>query len=269
MSDDRETRVLKIVLFMFLMLLIVEMSPVASALFSGSLFDLIATGVFFLTFVLMYSITAGFVKWDGGRSISELGMEWEDSTVVHIIIGAIAGSAASLLVVSIASVLGGQLRPLDQITGDLIAAEILITAPTAVFEELVHRGYILTHLETLIGRPQAIIIGSCFFSFLHFSWWMEPGVTPALILIFSFNMFLGGVVLSISYYLSGRRLWIPIAFHFMWNMFAYLLFPSFPRDSVTAPWLFQIEWGLTTILAFLFGLSLIWSLYMSLGRNKN
>jgi hypothetical protein len=54
----------------------------------------------------------------------------------------------------------------------------------------------------------------------------------------------------------------------MWNMIAYLMFPNFPNETVTNPGLFQIEWGLTTILGFLFGLSLIWSLYIALGQQK-
>ena len=43
------------------------------------------------------------------------------------------------------------------------------------------------------------------------------------------NMFLGGVVLSLSYYLSGEKLWVPIGFHFGWNIMGYLLFASSPR----------------------------------------
>lgn len=74
-----------------------------------------------------------------------------------------------------------------------------------------------------------------------------------LVAIFAFNMFLGGVVLGLTYYLSGNRLWAPIAFHFVWNMIAYVLFPVYPHTSVAAPELFQIEWGVSTIPGFLLG----------------
>ena len=123
-------------------------------------------------------------------------------------------------------------------------------------------------MEGLFGKPVAILLSSVFFSFLHFSWWTYPGVTVQLILIFSFNMFLGGVVLALSYYWSGRHLWVPIAFHFAWNMLAYILFPSFPNEPVLMPAVFQIEWGVTTIIGFLIGLSLLYGLLNSKRNRK-
>jgi len=265
MTVDRQTRWLRLVLFMIAMLLIVLMSPIVVILFQDNeeILALAATLVFLLTFVLMYTVTWFFVRWDGGESIEELGVRIDDRFGSHIIIGSISGTIGAILVVAIAFFFGGQLRPFDQITADLIMNEIIITAPTAFFEELAHRGYILTRLENLAGKPTAIIFSSLFFSLLHFSWWPRTGFDLPLIIIFTFNMFLGGVVLSISYYLSGRRLWVPIAFHFMWNMIAYIMFPPFPREAVTQPGVFQIEWGITTVMGFLFGLSVLWSLLAS------
>ncbi|MFW9769482.1 MAG: lysostaphin resistance A-like protein [Candidatus Thorarchaeota archaeon] len=263
MDEDREIKSLKLIIFMGLNFLIVLMAPLSGVFFTGEMYQLVGTLVFFLTFILMYTLTWVFVVWDGGKSISELGIDFYDNTYSHIIIGAIAGTAASVLVVALALFGGGQLRPIADITGDLIMNQVIITVPTALFEELVHRGYILTRLENLSGRRTAIILSSVFFSLLHFSWWASPGFPLHLILLFSFNLFLGGVALSLSYYWSGRRLWVPIAFHFMWNMIAYPLFPSFPRETVVMPEVFQIEWGVTTILGFLFGISLLWGLLQS------
>ncbi|MFX1484739.1 MAG: type II CAAX prenyl endopeptidase Rce1 family protein [Promethearchaeota archaeon] len=257
---DKLTKTLKLILFMSINLLIVLMSPIVGILFSGELYELAGTLVFFLTFFLMYGFTWAFVIWDGGKYISELGIDFDKSTTSHIIIGVIAGIAAAGSVLLFALAGGGQLRPLDQITADLILNEIIITTPTAVFEELVHRGYILSRMEELAGRRNAILLSSLFFSFLHFSWWASPGFPIHLIFIFSFNLFLGGVLLSLSYYWSGRKLWVPIAFHFVWNMIAYLLFPQYPREPVITPEVFQIEWGLTTIVGFLIGILVIWGL---------
>jgi membrane protease YdiL (CAAX protease family) len=265
MTADKQTMWLRLTLFMIAMFLIVLMSPVVVNLFQDNeeVLALAATLVFFLTFVLMYTVTWFFVRWDGGESIEELGVKIDDRFSPHLMIGATAGTIGAILVVTIAFFFGGQLRPIDQITADLIVNEIIITAPTAFFEELVHRGYILTRLENLAGKPFAIVFSSLFFSLLHFSWWPRTAFDLPLIAIFTFNMFLGGVVLSLSYYLSGRRLWVPISFHFMWNMIAYIMFPPFPREAVTQPGVFQIEWGITTIVGFLFGLSILWSLLAS------
>ncbi len=272
MTEDQRTRWLRLILFMITMLLITLMAPVVSILFTGDLLALAATLVFFGTFGLMYAVTWAFVRWDGGDSIAELGVDIDDHFGPHISIGAVAGALGAILVVALAFFFGGQLRPFDQITVDLIVNEIIITAPTAFFEELTHRGYILTRMEDLTGRRTAIFLSSIFFSFLHFSWWSRVYDNPLydnplqLIVLFSFNMFLGGLILSLSYYWSGRKLWVPIAFHFMWNMIAYIMFPSFPRDTVIQPEIYQMEWGITTIIGFLFGLSFLWGL---LATEKN
>lgn len=262
MNEDQQMKWLKLILFMAIIVLIFEMGPVVSILFTGELLQLVGTLVFFLTFLFLYGVTLAFIKWDGGRDVSELGFALDDDDAgSHIVIGAIVGVAASVLVIVFAVVGGGQLRPFEQITADLILNQLIITAPTAVFEELAHRGYILTRMENLTGRRNAIFLGSIFFSLGHFSWWASPGFPIHLIILFSINLFLGGVLLSLSYYWSGKKLWVPISFHFMWNMIAFLLFPRFPRDPVIMPEIFQIEWGVTTIVGFLFGIALLWGIF--------
>lgn len=262
MSRDPGYEALKVILFMALILIIVEMSPVLSKLFSGDFYELVATIAFLGTFILMYIVIDVFARSEGS-SIGRLGIAFDETAFPHIMIGAVAGVIAASVVILFAFYFGGELRPVEQMTADLLVSEIIITAPTAVFEELAHRGYILPRLEAITGKAPAIIIGSMFFSLLHFSWWATPGFPVHLILIFTFNIFLGGVVLSLSYYWSGRRLWVPISFHFAWNMLAYIVFPVYPRVPVILPEIFQIEWGLTTIVGFLIGLSVLFGLLSS------
>ena len=257
-EKNKETEVLKLILFMALMLLIVEMSPIITGLFPSDLQGGVGTLLFFATFIVMFLVIDKFAAWDG-TTIEKLGIQIDDKTTKRIIIGAVAGVAATALIAALAYFLGGQLRPVNEITGDLILSEIIITTPTALFEELAHRGYILPKIEQLSGKTPAILMSSLFFSSLHFTWWATPGVPLHVILIFIFNIFLGGVVLSLSYYWSNRNLWVPIAFHFTWNMVGYILFPMYPRETVVMPGLFQFEWGLTTIVGFLFGLTLIYN----------
>ena len=259
---DRESNILKLILFMALMLLLVEMSFILPNLFSGEMRGLVGTLTFFATFIFMFIFVERFAAWDG-TTIEKLGVEFDDQTIRRIIIGGIAGVAATVLITAVAYFFGGQLRPVEEMTGDLLMSEIIITAPTALFEELAHRGYILPKMEGVAGKNRAILISSFFFSCLHFTWWATPGVPLHLILIFIFNIFLGGVVLSLSYYWSNRNLWVPIAFHFAWNMVGYIMFPTYPREPVVTPEIFQFEWGLTTIVGFLFGLSLIYSLLLN------
>ncbi|TFH08471.1 MAG: CPBP family intramembrane metalloprotease [Candidatus Thorarchaeota archaeon] len=261
-NEEKELDILKLILFMALMLLIVEMSFILPNFYSGDMRGLVGTLAFFATFILMFIVIERFAVWDG-TTLEKLGVQFDDNTIRRIIIGGIAGVAATALIAAAAYFFGGQLRPVEDMTADLLMSEIIITAPTALFEELAHRGYILPKMEGLTGKSRAILISSLFFSCLHFSWWVTPGVPLHVLLLFIFNIFLGGIVLSLSYYWSNRNLWVPIAFHFAWNMVGYILFPIYARESVVFPEIFQFEWGLTTIVGFLFGLSLIYSLLLT------
>jgi membrane protease YdiL (CAAX protease family) len=234
-----------------------------------ALFLIALSGSFvsYLIFVFMYLVTWAFLSWEGGESISELGLEIDNRFSPHLIIGAIAAALGTTLVAVIAFFFGGQLRSLDEITGYLVINVVINAALFSFFEELTHRGYLLTRMEKLTGRGPAIIFSSLFFALIHFDWWGPAGYDLFLISLFTFNLFLGGVVLSLSYYWSGRKLWVPISFHFIWNVFAYILFPEFPNEPVVQPEIFQIEWGITTIVGFLLGLSLLWSL-LATEKNK-
>jgi len=261
-KEEKQIEVLKLILFMTLMLLIVEMSPIITGFFSSTMQGLVGTMLFFATFILMFFVIDRFAAWDG-TTVEKLGIQIDDRTTRLVIIGAIAGVASTALITALAYFFGGQLRPANEITADLLLSEIIITAPTAFFEELAHRGYILPKMEKLSGKTSGILISSLFFSSLHFTWWATPGVPLLVILIFIFNIFLGGVVLSLSYYWSNRNLWVPIAFHFAWNMVGYIMFPMYPRENVTSPEIFQFEWGITTIVGFLFGLTLIYNFLLA------
>lgn len=262
--------ILRVILFSCIMLLLIEMSPITLSFFYGDMRALVGTGLFFLTLLLKYLTVLGFLYWEGKSSISSIGADLEDKKLLpHLIIGSIAALVSVLLIAGIAFLFGGNLRPATDIDGDLILGEIIITVPTAFFEEICYRGYLTPRSVELWGKAKGIIFSSLFFSLLHFTWWSPLGSVPVhLIIIFTFNLFLGGVVLSLSYYLSGNRLWIPIGFHFGWNMLGYILFPTYPFDSVISPEIFQFEWGITTPLGFLLGLSLIWLFLAEADRRK-
>jgi len=272
MVQKNGTDRLRALSFALFLLVIFILSDVISALtvaMDPTTRALIGTGVFFGSYVLMYVALVAFLRWENGGDITGLGIQFEKKTTSHIIVGLVAGSVGALLVYFIAMYFGGSLRPAAEINADLIATEILITVPVALFEELSYRGYLMPRIERLSSRTTAILLTSIWFAVLHFGWWLPLGTVPwHLILIFNFNLFLGGVVLGVSYYLSGNRLWVPIAFHFAWNMIAFILFPVYPHDPVLMPEVFQIEWGITTILGFILGLSLVWVLLQELKNKK-
>ncbi len=261
MAESTGANKTRVVLFVFLMLVYLIISDFLPSYVPAELHDLVAVGAFFLVLFLMYITVVVFLGWEGVTSTSSLGLDTDSNTMNQLVLGGVIGAIGGLVVYLCALFFGGTLRAPAEINLDLIVSEIIITTPVAFVEELAYRGYLLTRMDLLWGKRTALIGSSVIFSLLHFSWWVPLGSVPLhLILIFSLNMFLGGLVLSVAYYLSGRKLWAPIGFHFTWNILAYVAFPSFPHDPVPMPEIFQIEWGITTVAAFLFALSLIYML---------
>lgn len=76
-------------------------------------------------------------------------------------------------------------------------------------EEVITRGYILGNLMDSMNKYMALIISALLFAVFH-------GMNPNMSLIGIINIFLGGIILGISY-IHTRNLWFPIAFHTAWN----------------------------------------------------
>ncbi|TFG14771.1 CPBP family intramembrane metalloprotease [Candidatus Thorarchaeota archaeon] len=261
-------RALRILLFIGIMFLIVSLSPfVVRPLQGTNLYPLVGSVVFFLTFFLLYITPLSFVNWEGEDSLGPLGLNIDDEKMnIDLSIGLVSGAISAFFVVLMAIVFGGTLRPLSEIGSNLIMGQIIITIPTALLEELCYRGYLLSRMTQLIGRRMAIIGSSAVFSLLHFSWWIPLGsVSMLLVILFTLNIAMGGIVLGVGYFRTGNKLWLPIGFHFSWNMVGYIMFPQFPLVPVEMPYLYQIEWGLTTIPGFLIGLVMV----LVLTRKKN
>lgn len=86
---------------------------------------------------------------------------------------------------------------------------LIIYVCVAFVEETVYRGYILTELTKSMGKWPGIVTSSLVFSLLHI-------FNDSFSLIPFFNLFLGGIFLSIIY-LHYKNLWLIIGLHFGWN----------------------------------------------------
>ncbi len=274
LDPERSSATLRVVIFTLVMLEIVVIPPALVSVLTGIAKELAATLLFFLSFGLIYAAVVLCLRWEDAGSPEDLGLHLDTGTLPHLLIGGTAGTAAAGLVIACAIMFGGTLRDASEITAALISSELIITAPVAMFEELAYRGYLMTRMERLLGPTRGLVGASIIFSLLHFTWWLPLGSVPAhLVALFTLNLALGGIVLGLGYHMSGDRLWLPVGFHFAWNMLAYVVFPVFPRDPATGtptvvymPELFQIEWGVTTLVAFLFGLILMWLLMRTRGH---
>lgn len=80
----------------------------------------------------------------------------------------------------------------------------------AVLEEIIFRGLIFRTLEKWKGPITALLTSSLIFQIPHFMN-LHTGISPAVLGV------LFGVITGLMYAYT-RRLWLPIAFHFSWNL---------------------------------------------------
>ncbi len=97
--------------------------------------------------------------------------------------------------------------------------EILIMTALFLFvslaEETVFRGYILRNLLISFNKYVALIISAILFTVIHL-------LNPHINLMGAFSLFCAGLLYGIGY-LYTKKLWLPIAMHFSWNLFQALM----------------------------------------------
>jgi membrane protease YdiL (CAAX protease family) len=153
------------------------------------------------------------LKFFDRRPIALLGLGFSSGWLRELVIGLVAGVAATGLLVLILITTGSvSLAPSPDLRASLGALPfflVLFTLAAAV-EEFVFRGYPLQVLAEGSRRWIAGILLCLPFTLAHAS---NPDVT----MIGVTNIFLASVVLVILYF-QTRRLWLPITFHLSWNL---------------------------------------------------
>ena len=153
------------------------------------------------------------LKFFDRRPIALLGLGFSSGWLRELVVGLIAGVAATgllvLILVSTGSVSLTLSPNLQASLGALPFFLVLFTLAAAV-EEFVFRGYPLQVLAEGSRRWIAGVLLCLPFTLAHAS---NPDVT----MIGVANIFLASVVLVILYF-QTRRLWIPITFHLSWNL---------------------------------------------------
>lgn len=171
-------------------------------------------------------------------------------------------SFAALIIVSVAIGAGYSYAGFNGTFGYFVSV-IMIVFATAASEELIFRGVLFQALIERFGGVTSSILMSLAFSLAHI---FNPGVNFLALL----NVFLAGILFSVLY-LRSLSLWLPISFHFFWNLLTDLMLSSpvsgisfgigiFHLKLNTIPeslrWIisgyFGIEQGLITSLMLLF-----------------
>jgi len=111
---------------------------------------------------------------------------------------------------------------------------LLLMVAVAFYEELAYRGYILQNLNADWAVIVAVVASSLLFGLFH-------GLNPNVTWLALVNIFLAGVVLA-ACYLVTRSLWLPMAFHFSWNVVQGAIF-SYPVSGLQAEGLLLTSTG--------------------------
>jgi membrane protease YdiL (CAAX protease family) len=146
------------------------------------------------------------------RSLVDLGLGWNSSSIRNLLLG-LAGGVVAALVVVIGPVLEGVAEiartPGQNADWGSILLLLVVLLFGAMGEEMLLRGYGFQILMGALGPFATILPVSVLFALLHAG---NPNVTTLGLV----NTGLWGVLLGYAFYRSGD-LWLPIGLHVGWN----------------------------------------------------
>jgi membrane protease YdiL (CAAX protease family) len=161
-------------------------------------------------------LTFALRRWVDKRSFHSLGFGTDRGTSRELLLGLTIGAAQITLVFAIAWAAGwlsvempaaaGRVRGLAQ-----GATALLLFVLVALGEELVFRGYLQVNGREAVGAPLSLLLISFGFGLFHV---LNPNFRWLALL----NITLAGLALGYGRHVTGS-LWLPMAYHFSWNLF--------------------------------------------------
>lgn len=107
----------------------------------------------------------------------------------------------------------------DEFNPNYFLGILLLIFFSALFEELIFRGILYQALLQRFGKYSPTLILSIFFVLDHI---IFNHISDTIFII---NIFLANLLLSLMYLRTGS-LWLPLSFHFFWNLFQALILGS-------------------------------------------
>lgn len=114
-----------------------------------------------------------------------------------------------LLIIAAGLLLGAKYSFNVQLVNESFSFFLFTIFFASVSEELLFRGIIFQAVLERFSAPVVIVISSILFAIGHLA---NPNVSALAVI----NIFLFNISMSLMYY-KTRSLWLPIAFHFLWN----------------------------------------------------
>jgi membrane protease YdiL (CAAX protease family) len=220
---------------------------------------------------MLLPLTYGFRRVLDRQSFASLGFRRDRAWPLDLVLGLALGGLQMSIIFGIewaggwlsVGLLDGAAMVRGLAAGGVSAALFVLVA---LGEELTFRGYLLVNLRDGIGPVMALVISSLLFGFFHA---MNPNFNPLALA----NIALAGLVFGYGWLVTGN-LWLPMAYHFGWNLFQGPIF-SLPVSGVhyggllavldrgTAPLVtganFGPEGGIVSTLALLSAFPVLWA----------
>jgi membrane protease YdiL (CAAX protease family) len=167
--------------------------------------------------------------------IEALGLSWDLHAALDLFAGLAITTIAMLGIFGCERVLGAIACSANTVAAKPALLQMtLILAGSAMAEELINRGLLLSGLTIVLGGRgrTAALLAALLFGLFHLA---NPGASALSVC----GNALGGLIYGMAFVLSGR-LWLPLGLHFAWN---YVQGPllGFPVSGLSAGGLLQIH----------------------------
>ena len=200
--------------------------------------------------VVILGTTALLARILNHTSLADLGLS---ARGMRTMLGGIGLGLLLMSLIFVISLLLGWIR-IEQISGPdrslansltALSAAVALQIAIAINEEVIFRGYVLQRLASGFGFGVAAIVSSILFALVHVT-------NPNASIFSALAITVPGLLLAAQWRVTGS-LWMPIGFHFAWNVSEGIIF-GFPLSGVTGPSLLKtVNQGPDLLLGGLFG----------------
>jgi len=193
----------------FLLILI----PVTFIMYLGSFFPFgfLASTIVLTLLLTIFSLFIQSIR--AGSNYSLFGLQFDRFTIIDITKGFLIVISSNLIFIALGLLFGYEFEiheNFESYNFKVLAFYSVFIFIMAFKEELIFRGILFQSLRDRFGDVVSIVLMSVIFSFAHFG-------NPDISMVAAINIVLAGVVLSIMY-ITTESLWLPISFHFFWNL---------------------------------------------------
>lgn len=171
------------------------------------------------TFTIYLLCGSFFIEGLRAKStIFNIGLTLSKHAVFEFIYGSLYAVIPLVIIVCCAYLMGASTRLHDSIDVSSLYSTFEVMFFVALLEELLFRGIIFQSLHERFGPFAATLTLSLLFVIAHI---LNPNTTFLPLV----NVILAGILLSCMY-IATRNLWMPIAFHMIWNFTLGTVFNS-------------------------------------------